>query len=138
MKDIRIMIFLVLLGSLMLVSGCKGPSISEAKFKSDYINYNEMAVIDFKVYNPSEISFDGAVDIRAPVGSDLGFFDCFESANKSIDTVLPKKSYNGELEINSKNNDKCKSQDFDVYFTLKDKKSNEVLDQNKLLLKIKS
>lgn len=133
MKKI-VLVLILILGAFLITSGCT-PSISEAKFKDDYINYNENAIINFRINNPSEISFDWEVDIRATKGS--GFFNCFE-AETINGTVLPKKSYNGDLELITYNNENCKDYDFDVYFTLKDGNSNKVLTQKKLLLRIKN
>ena len=133
----RTKLFLISLIFLFLISGCTTPMVNEAKFKDEgYIAYDQSAIINFRLYNPAETSFNGRVEIQATATT--GYFNCFESnIEKNLTTILPKKSLNGDIEIPSKKNVNCKNNDFDVFFVLKDANSNEVLAQNKLILKIK-
>lgn len=129
------MIGALLLLGLLLLGGCVTPRTQEAKFKDDYISYNESAFIYVNINNPGDTSFEGKVEIAAIISE--GFFNCFESTNKNISTILPKKSYNEDIEIKSKNNSNCKGKDFNVYINLKDLNSEDVLGTTKLILHIR-
>ena len=130
-------LFLVSLSFLLLISGCTTPIINEVKLKDEgYVSYDQNAIINFNLYNPAETSFNGKVEIQATEAT--GYFNCFEgNIGKNLTTILPKKSLNGDIELPSKKNEKCKNYDLNIFFVLKDANSNEALSQTKLTLKIK-
>ncbi len=131
-----IFITVILLSLAFFLTGCTTPTIEEGKFQNDYVNYNENPVINFRIYNAGDTSFEGKIEIQAIEST--GFFNCFSSSTKNISVILPKNNFNGDIQIISLNNTKCKGHDFDVYLTLKDTSSNTVLVQNKLPLRIKN
>lgn len=135
MKNLKLLFLLSLLFLVIIAIGCTTPAIQDAKFVNEYVEYNENPKVNFQISNLADTSFDGKVVIQAVIAS--GFFDCYHTSQKNISTILPKKFYNGELDILSKNDDACKGKNFDVYFTLKDLKSDEILVQSKLTLKVK-